>query len=153
MSYDCVMISPSSCSAWRPVWMCQIWTDDSHQLRICLVTESISLTVKNSTHIDAQHSIQLYREKSREPMHLQGWVYIEHNFKEIFSFFLSIVELSKECGNPMVIVTKGRTGTGQQTQHRWSNYYFYVAVIHSSQKKITTKMSLNSLVSNFVFHC
>uniref|UniRef100_A0A673GLV5 Rho guanine nucleotide exchange factor 28-like n=1 Tax=Sinocyclocheilus rhinocerous TaxID=307959 RepID=A0A673GLV5_9TELE len=61
------LTDPSSCSAWRPVWMCQIWTDGSHQLRICPVTESISLTVKNSTHIDAQHSIQLYREKSREP--------------------------------------------------------------------------------------
>ncbi|XP_042580188.1 rho guanine nucleotide exchange factor 28 isoform X1 [Cyprinus carpio] len=61
------LTDPSSCSAWRPVWMCQIWTDGSHQLRICPVTESSSLTVKNSTHIDAQHSIQLYREKSREP--------------------------------------------------------------------------------------
>ncbi|XP_052412726.1 rho guanine nucleotide exchange factor 28 isoform X5 [Carassius gibelio] len=61
------LTDPSSCSAWRPVWMCQIWTDGSNQLRICPVTESISLTVKNSTHINAQHSIQLYREKSREP--------------------------------------------------------------------------------------
>uniref|UniRef100_A0A9J8AH93 Rho guanine nucleotide exchange factor 28 n=1 Tax=Cyprinus carpio carpio TaxID=630221 RepID=A0A9J8AH93_CYPCA len=61
------LTDPSSCSAWRPVWMCQIWTDGSHQLRICPVTESSSLTVKNSTHIDAQHSIQLYRKKSREP--------------------------------------------------------------------------------------
>ncbi|XP_016358279.1 rho guanine nucleotide exchange factor 28 isoform X3 [Sinocyclocheilus anshuiensis] len=61
------LTDPSSCSAWRPVWMCQIWTDSSYQLRICPVTESISLTVNNSTHIDAQHSIQLYREKSREP--------------------------------------------------------------------------------------
>ncbi|XP_042612291.1 rho guanine nucleotide exchange factor 28-like isoform X2 [Cyprinus carpio] len=56
---------PSSSSAWRPVWMCQIWTDGSHQLRICPVTESISLTVKNGTRIDAPHSIELYREKSR----------------------------------------------------------------------------------------
>uniref|UniRef100_A0A672RHA8 Rho guanine nucleotide exchange factor 28 n=1 Tax=Sinocyclocheilus grahami TaxID=75366 RepID=A0A672RHA8_SINGR len=61
------LTDPSSCSAWRPVWMYQIWTDGSHQLRICPVTESISLTVNNSTYIDAQHSIQLYREKSREP--------------------------------------------------------------------------------------
>ncbi|XP_059406533.1 rho guanine nucleotide exchange factor 28-like isoform X5 [Carassius carassius] len=61
------LTDPSSCSVWRPVWMCQIWTDSSNQLRICPVTESISLTVKNSTHINAQHSIQLYREKSREP--------------------------------------------------------------------------------------
>ncbi|XP_056097369.1 rho guanine nucleotide exchange factor 28 isoform X3 [Rhinichthys klamathensis goyatoka] len=61
------MISPSSSSAWRPVWMCQIWTDGSHQLRICPVTKSISLTVKHGTPIDAQSSIQLFREKSREP--------------------------------------------------------------------------------------
>lgn len=47
--------------------MCQIWTDGSQQLRICPVTESISLTVKNSTQTDAQHSVELYREKSREP--------------------------------------------------------------------------------------
>uniref|UniRef100_A0A673NQ10 Rho guanine nucleotide exchange factor 28-like n=1 Tax=Sinocyclocheilus rhinocerous TaxID=307959 RepID=A0A673NQ10_9TELE len=47
------------------LWMCQIWTDGSHQLRICPVTESISLTVKNGTRIDAPHSIKLYRENSR----------------------------------------------------------------------------------------
>ncbi|XP_067264549.1 rho guanine nucleotide exchange factor 28 isoform X5 [Chanodichthys erythropterus] len=68
---DPVLISaltdPSSSSAWRPVWMCQIWTDGSHQLRICPVTESISLSVKHGTQIDTQSSIQLYREKSREP--------------------------------------------------------------------------------------
>ncbi|XDV20609.1 hypothetical protein PO909_025911, partial [Leuciscus waleckii] len=68
---DPVLISaltdPSSSSAWRPVWMCQIWTDGSHQLRICPVTKSISLTVKHGTQIDAQSSIQLFREKSREP--------------------------------------------------------------------------------------
>ncbi|XP_048044520.1 rho guanine nucleotide exchange factor 28 isoform X5 [Megalobrama amblycephala] len=68
---DPVLISaltdPSSSSAWRPVWMCQIWTDGSHQLRICPVTESITLTVKHGTPIDTQSSIQLYREKSREP--------------------------------------------------------------------------------------
>ncbi|XP_039505926.1 rho guanine nucleotide exchange factor 28 isoform X2 [Pimephales promelas] len=67
---DPVLISaltdPSS-SAWRPVWMCQIWTDGSHQLRICPVTKSLSLTVKHGTQIDALSSIQLFREKSREP--------------------------------------------------------------------------------------
>ncbi|XP_059404077.1 rho guanine nucleotide exchange factor 28-like isoform X2 [Carassius carassius] len=52
-------------SVWRPVWMCQIWTDGSHQLRICPVTESICLTVRNGTWIDAPHSIELYREKCR----------------------------------------------------------------------------------------
>ncbi|RXN28702.1 rho guanine nucleotide exchange factor 28-like isoform X1 [Labeo rohita] len=63
----CALTDPSRSSAWRPVWMCQIWTDGSQQLRICPVTESISLTVKNSTQTDAQHSVELYREKSREP--------------------------------------------------------------------------------------
>ncbi|XP_043095102.1 rho guanine nucleotide exchange factor 28 isoform X3 [Puntigrus tetrazona] len=60
------LTDPSSCSAWRPVWMCQMWTDGSRQLRICPVTEAVSLTAKNGTQIDAQHSIQLYREKSGE---------------------------------------------------------------------------------------
>ncbi|KAK7164690.1 hypothetical protein R3I94_003164 [Phoxinus phoxinus] len=68
---DPVIISaltdPSSSSAWRPVWMCQMWTDGSHQLRICPITKSTSLTVKHGTQIDAQSSIQLFREKSREP--------------------------------------------------------------------------------------
>lgn len=68
---DPVLISaltdPSSSSAWRPVWMCQIWTDGSHQLRICPVTKSICLTVKHGTQIDAQSSIQLFRQKNREP--------------------------------------------------------------------------------------
>ncbi|XP_016142342.1 rho guanine nucleotide exchange factor 28-like isoform X2 [Sinocyclocheilus grahami] len=59
------LTNPKNSSAWWPVWMCQIWTDGSHQLRICPVTESISLTVKNGTRIDAPHSIELYREKSR----------------------------------------------------------------------------------------
>ncbi|XP_016430499.1 rho guanine nucleotide exchange factor 28-like isoform X2 [Sinocyclocheilus rhinocerous] len=59
------LTNPKKSSAWRPVWMCQIWTDGSHQLRICPVTESISLTVKNGTRIDAPHSIKLYRENSR----------------------------------------------------------------------------------------
>ncbi|XP_067294714.1 rho guanine nucleotide exchange factor 28 isoform X2 [Pseudorasbora parva] len=60
------LTDPTSSIAWRPVWMCQIWTDGSHQLRICPVTKSISLTVKDGTQIDAQSSIQLYKEKSRE---------------------------------------------------------------------------------------
>nr|XP_017211759.2 rho guanine nucleotide exchange factor 28 isoform X3 [Danio rerio] len=54
-------------SALRPVWMCQIWTDCSQQLRICPVTDSISLTVRHQTLINVQNSIQLYREKSKEP--------------------------------------------------------------------------------------
>ncbi|XP_077087196.1 rho guanine nucleotide exchange factor 28 isoform X6 [Siphateles boraxobius] len=61
------LTDPSSSSAWRPVWMCQIWTDGSHQLRICPVTKSISLTVKHGAQIDAQSSIQLFREKGRDP--------------------------------------------------------------------------------------
>uniref|UniRef100_A0A671LN33 Rho guanine nucleotide exchange factor 28-like n=1 Tax=Sinocyclocheilus anshuiensis TaxID=1608454 RepID=A0A671LN33_9TELE len=65
MHRDPTLISALTNSAWRPVWMCQIWTDGSHQLRICPVTESISLTVKNGIRIDAPHSIELYREKSR----------------------------------------------------------------------------------------
>lgn len=118
VSYDCVMISPSSCGAWRPVWMCQIWTDDSHQLRICPVTGSISLTVKNSTHIDAQHSIQLYREKSREPDALARvslhWTQIS---RKLFLCFLSIVELSKDCGYLMVIVYKRKDWEKTDNKH------------------------------------
>ncbi|XP_051978943.1 rho guanine nucleotide exchange factor 28-like isoform X3 [Xyrauchen texanus] len=60
-------ISPSSCSAWRPVWMRQVWADGSHQLRFCPVTDSISLTVRHNSQADAPGIIQLYREKSREP--------------------------------------------------------------------------------------
>ncbi|KAL1275041.1 hypothetical protein QQF64_027855, partial [Cirrhinus molitorella] len=63
----CALTDPSRSIVWRPVWMCQIWTDGSQQLRICPVTKSIILTVKNGTQTDAQHSIELYREKSREP--------------------------------------------------------------------------------------
>ncbi|XP_051513176.1 rho guanine nucleotide exchange factor 28-like isoform X2 [Myxocyprinus asiaticus] len=61
------LTDPSSCSAWRPLWMCQIWADGSHQLRFCTVTDSISLTVRHNTQTDAPGSIQLYRKKSREP--------------------------------------------------------------------------------------
>ncbi|XP_065122864.1 rho guanine nucleotide exchange factor 28 isoform X3 [Paramisgurnus dabryanus] len=57
----------SSTKPSKTVWMCQVWTEGSHQLRFCPVTDSISLSVKHSTQIDAQSSIQLYREKSREP--------------------------------------------------------------------------------------
>nr|XP_055055601.1 rho guanine nucleotide exchange factor 28 isoform X3 [Misgurnus anguillicaudatus] len=57
----------------KTVWMCRVWTEGIHQLRFCPVTDSISLSVKHSTQIDAQSSIQLYREKSREPNTL-AWV-------------------------------------------------------------------------------
>ncbi|XP_051958149.1 rho guanine nucleotide exchange factor 28 isoform X3 [Xyrauchen texanus] len=61
------LTDPLSCSARRPSWMCQVWADGSHQLRFCTVTDSISLTVRHNTKTDAPGSIQLYREKSREP--------------------------------------------------------------------------------------
>ncbi|TRY59564.1 hypothetical protein DNTS_012251 [Danionella cerebrum] len=52
----------------RPVWMCQIWKEESLQLRICPVTDSLSMTIKHETQIDAQTSIQLFREKSKKPI-------------------------------------------------------------------------------------
>ncbi|XP_057209021.1 rho guanine nucleotide exchange factor 28 isoform X3 [Triplophysa rosa] len=50
----------------KPVWMCQVWTDGSHQLRFCPVTEWVCLSVKHCTQIDAQSSIQLYRDQCRD---------------------------------------------------------------------------------------
>ncbi|XP_051544128.1 rho guanine nucleotide exchange factor 28 isoform X3 [Myxocyprinus asiaticus] len=61
------LTDPSSCSAWRPVWMCQVWADGSHQLRFCPINDSISLTVRHNTQTDAPGIIQIYRAKSREP--------------------------------------------------------------------------------------
>ncbi|KAB5522559.1 hypothetical protein PHYPO_G00160970 [Pangasianodon hypophthalmus] len=56
----------SNLSAWReesPVWMSQIWADESHLLRVCPLTSSFVLTVKHQIHFNAQRSIRLYREK------------------------------------------------------------------------------------------
>lgn len=96
--------------------MCQIWTDGSHQLRICPITESISLTVKYGTQIDTQSSIQLYREKSREPdtlarvsLRLHTCLHAHvHKFqgKSFICFLSCLVELSKECGKLIVVVCK-----------------------------------------------
>ncbi|XP_036435838.1 rho guanine nucleotide exchange factor 28 isoform X2 [Colossoma macropomum] len=63
---------PSACRESRPLWMSEVWTDDSHLLRFCPLTSSLVLTVKHSAHVDAQHSIQLYREKMKDlKMHTQ----------------------------------------------------------------------------------
>ncbi|KAI4883516.1 hypothetical protein NFI96_023254 [Prochilodus magdalenae] len=53
----------SACRESSPVWMYEVWTDDSHLLRFCPLTSSLILTIKHSTHVDAQNSIKLYREK------------------------------------------------------------------------------------------
>ncbi|KAA0717169.1 Rho guanine nucleotide exchange factor 28 190 kDa guanine nucleotide exchange factor [Triplophysa tibetana] len=50
----------------KPVWMCPVWTDGSHQLRFCPVMDWVCLSVKHSTKIDAQSSIQLYRDQCRD---------------------------------------------------------------------------------------
>ncbi|XP_056603224.1 rho guanine nucleotide exchange factor 28 isoform X2 [Triplophysa dalaica] len=50
----------------KPVWMCQVWTDGSHQLRFCPVMDWVCLSVKHNTKIDAQSSIQLYRDQCRD---------------------------------------------------------------------------------------
>lgn len=50
----------------KPVWMCQVWTDGSHQLRFCPIMDWVCLSVKHSTKIDAQSSIQLYRDQCRD---------------------------------------------------------------------------------------
>jgi len=87
--------------------MCQIWTDGSHQLRICPVTKSLSLTVKHGTQIDALSSIQLFREKSREPdtlarVSLHFHMYTDFKENLFFCFLSFLVELSKECGKLIV---------------------------------------------------
>ncbi|XP_066514614.1 rho guanine nucleotide exchange factor 28 isoform X2 [Hoplias malabaricus] len=50
----------------RPMWMSEVWTDESHLLRFCPLTNSFMLTIKHSTYVDTQSIIQLYREKSRD---------------------------------------------------------------------------------------
>ncbi|KAL7834641.1 hypothetical protein SRHO_G00288880 [Serrasalmus rhombeus] len=61
---------PLACTESRPMWMSEVWSDDFHLLRFCPLTSSLILTVKQSAHIDAQHSIQLYREKMQESKRL-----------------------------------------------------------------------------------
>ncbi|XP_072530075.1 rho guanine nucleotide exchange factor 28 isoform X2 [Salminus brasiliensis] len=58
--------NPSACTESRPVWMTEVWTDDSHLLRFCPLTSSLVLTIKHSTHVDVLSSIRLYREKIRD---------------------------------------------------------------------------------------
>lgn len=65
MDYLIVLFSLSACSEESPVWMSQIWADESHLLRLCPLTTSFILTVKNRINFDPQRSIQLYREKHR----------------------------------------------------------------------------------------
>ncbi|XP_053474284.1 rho guanine nucleotide exchange factor 28 isoform X3 [Ictalurus furcatus] len=64
----------SACSEESPVWMSQIWADESHLLRLCPLTTSFILTVKNRINFDPQRSIQLYREKHR---------YLESHMQEV----------------------------------------------------------------------
>ncbi|XP_060719295.1 rho guanine nucleotide exchange factor 28 isoform X2 [Tachysurus vachellii] len=52
-----------ACREERPVWMSQIWADESHLLRSYPLTSSFVLTVKHTVYFDPQRSIQLYREK------------------------------------------------------------------------------------------
>uniref|UniRef100_A0A8B9KVR4 Rho guanine nucleotide exchange factor (GEF) 28a n=1 Tax=Astyanax mexicanus TaxID=7994 RepID=A0A8B9KVR4_ASTMX len=59
------LTNPTACRESKPVWMSDVWTDDSHLLRFCPLTSSLVLTVKHSSHVDVQSSIQLYREKTR----------------------------------------------------------------------------------------
>ncbi|XP_035382519.1 rho guanine nucleotide exchange factor 28 isoform X3 [Electrophorus electricus] len=59
------LTNPSAFKEWTSVWMSDVWDDCCHLLRFCPATNSLVLTVKHSTHIDAQTSIQLYREKTR----------------------------------------------------------------------------------------
>ncbi|KAF5892433.1 rho guanine nucleotide exchange factor 28 isoform X1, partial [Clarias magur] len=53
----------SACREESPVWMSEIWADESYLLRLCPVTSSVALTVEHNIHFDPQRSIQLYREK------------------------------------------------------------------------------------------
>lgn len=59
---DC-LFSLSACREESPVWMSQIWADESHLLRSCRLTNSFILTVKHPIHFDPQRSIQLYRKR------------------------------------------------------------------------------------------
>uniref|UniRef100_W5KRJ8 Rho guanine nucleotide exchange factor 28 n=1 Tax=Astyanax mexicanus TaxID=7994 RepID=W5KRJ8_ASTMX len=59
------LTNPTACRESKPVWMSDVWSDDSHLLRFCPLTSSLVLTVKHSSHVDVQSSIQLYREKTR----------------------------------------------------------------------------------------
>ncbi|KAI5608254.1 rho guanine nucleotide exchange factor 28 isoform X6 [Silurus asotus] len=54
---------PKACKEENPVWMSQIWADESHLLRSCQLTSSSVLTIKHQIIFDPQRSIQLYREK------------------------------------------------------------------------------------------
>ncbi|KAM9441335.1 rho guanine nucleotide exchange factor 28 isoform 2-T2 [Clarias gariepinus] len=64
----------SACSEESPVWMSEIWADESYLLRLYPLTSSLALTVEHKIHFDPQRSIQLYREK-------QG--YLESHVQEV----------------------------------------------------------------------
>uniref|UniRef100_A0A4W4G0I2 Rho guanine nucleotide exchange factor (GEF) 28a n=1 Tax=Electrophorus electricus TaxID=8005 RepID=A0A4W4G0I2_ELEEL len=73
------LTNPSAFKEWTSVWMSDVWDDCCHLLRFCPATNSLVLTVKHSTHIDAQTSIQLYREKTRNiDMRIETYV-IRHD--------------------------------------------------------------------------
>lgn len=76
MVFVIVLFSLLACREERPVWMSQIWADESLLLRSYPLTSSFVLTVKHTVYFDPQRSIQLYREKQGYvESHMQVSVY------------------------------------------------------------------------------